>query len=223
VLRRTTLGALLAVGLLAAAGCGGGGSSSGPPAALLHPAKLKAKAPQLFTATFKTTKGTFEIEAHRTWAPVAADRFYNLVKAHFFDGEKFFRVVPGFVVQFGISPFPAVSTAWRSATLPDDVVTGIHNNLGGVTFASAGPDTRTTQIFINLGNNRTLDANFPPFGVVTSGLQLVEKLYAGYGDKPTSQQGDMETQGNAWLEKHYPKLDSIETARVTAESNPALP
>jgi peptidyl-prolyl cis-trans isomerase A (cyclophilin A) len=92
-----------------------------------------------------------------------------------------------------------------------------------VTFASAGPDTRTTQIFINVGNNTTLDANFPPFGSVVSGLDVVEKLYAGYGDKPTSQQGDMETQGNPWLEKHYPKLDSIETARVTAESNPALP
>jgi len=221
--RRTTLIPLLALACVAAAAGCGGKSSSGPPAALLQPAKLKAKAPQLFTATFKTTKGTFAIEAHRTWAPLAADRFYNLVKAHFFDGEKFFRVVPHFVVQFGISPYPKVSTAWRSATIPDDTVTGIHNNLGGVTFASAGPDTRTTQVFINLGNNQNLDANFPPFGVVTSGLNVVQKLYAGYLDKPTSQQGLMETEGNAWLEKNYPKLDSIDTARVTAESNPALP
>ena len=224
-MRRTILVALLALACVAVAGCGGSGKSdaAGPPDALLHPAKLKAKAPQLFTATFKTTKGTFEIEAHRTWAPLAADRFYNLVKAHFFDGEKFFRVVPRFVVQFGISPYPAVSTAWRTATIPDDVVTGIHNNLGGVTFASAGPNTRTTQIFINLGTNTNLDANFPPFGAVVSGLDVVEKLYAGYGDTPTPQQGEMESQGNAFLEKHYPKLDSIETARVTAESNPALP
>ena len=224
-MRRTILLAVL-VGLacVAVAGCGGGGSSSsGPPVALLHPAKLKAKAPQLFTATFKTTKGTFEIEAHRTWAPLAADRFYNLVKAHFFDGTTFFRVVPHFVVQFGISPYPQVSTAWQRATIPDDIVTGIHNNLGGVTFASAGPNTRTTQIFINLGNNTSLDANFPPFGAVTSGMDVVEKLYAGYGDTPSSQQGEIESQGNAWLNKHYPKLDSIETARVTAESNPALP
>ena len=224
-MRRTILLAVLVLGCVVAAGSGGGKStsSSGPPDALLHPAKLKAKAPQLFTATFKTTKGTFQIEAHRTWAPIAADRFYNLVKAHFFDGEKFFRVVPDFVVQFGISPYPAVSTAWRSATIPDDIVTGIHNNLGGVTFASAGPNTRTTQIFINLGNNTTLDANFPPFGAVVSGLDVVEKLYAGYRDTPTQQQGDMESQGNVWLDKHYPKLDSIETAKVTAESNPALP
>lgn len=221
-MRRTILLALLVLGCVAVAGCGGG-SSAGPPDALLHPAKLKAKAPQLFTVTFKTTKGTFKVEAHRTWAPVAADRFYNLAKAHFFDGNKFFRVVPKFVVQFGISPYPAVSKAWQSATIPDDVVTGIHNNLGGVTFASAGPNTRTTQVFINLGNNTTLDANFPPFGVVTSGLDVVEKLYAGYLDTPTPHQGEMESQGNAWLEKHYPKLDSIETARVTAESNPALP
>ena len=224
-MRRTILLAVLVLGCVVAAGCGGGksSSSSGPPDALLHPAKLKAKAPQLFTATFKTTKGTFQIEAHRTWAPIAADRFYNLVKAHFFDGEKFFRVVPGFVVQFGISPYPAVSTAWRSAAIPDDIVTGIHNNLGGVTFASAGPNTRTTQIFINIGNNTTLDANFPPFGAVVSGLDVVEKLYAGYRDTPTPQQGEMESQGNVWLDKHYPKLDSIETAKVTAESNPALP
>jgi len=224
-MRRTILFALLASACVAVTGCGGGGSSSstGPPSALLHPATLKAKAPQLFTATFKTTKGTFAIEAHRTWAPLAADRFYNLVKAHFFDGEEFFRVVPRFVVQFGISPYPAVSTAWRNATIPDDTITGDHNNLGAVTFASAGPNTRTTQIFINLGNNTSLDADFPPFATVTSGMDVVEKLYAGYGETPTSQQGDMQTQGNAFLEKHFPKLDSIKTARVTAESNPALP
>ena len=140
------------------AGCGGGSSSSGPPAALLHPAKLKAKAPQLFTTTFKTTKGTFQIEAHRTWAPVAADRFYNLVKAHFFDGDKFFRVVPGFVVQFGISPYPAVSTAWRSATIPDDVVTGIHNNVGGVTFASVWTrenNPQAVRVYEQAGFHRT--------------------------------------------------------------------
>ena len=224
-MRRTTLLALLALACVAVAGCGGGGSSSsaGPPDALLHPAKLNAKAPQLFTSTFKTTKGTFQIETHRTWAPRAADRFYNLVKGQFFDGDRFFRVVPEFVVQFGISPYPQVSKAWQRAAIPDDIVTGIHNNLGGVTFASAGPNTRTTQVFINLGPNLNLDGNFPPFGVVVSGLDVVLKLYAGYGDQPTPQQGEMESQGNAWLDQHYPKLDSIKTARVTAESNPALP
>jgi peptidyl-prolyl cis-trans isomerase A (cyclophilin A) len=220
-MRKAVLLALLTC--VAVAGCGGGGaSSSGPPSALLHPAKLTAKAPQLYTVTVKTTKGTFTIGVHRTWAPNGADRFYNLVKARFFDGVKFFRVVPKFVVQFGISPYPDVSSAWKKATIPDDI-THVHNDLGGVTFASAGPNTRTTQVFINLGSNENLDASFPPFGSVLSGLDVVQKLYSGYGDEPTPHQGEMTTQGNAWLDKHYPKLDSIETARVTAESNPALP
>ena len=215
---------IIALACATLAGCGGGHSAaSGPPVALLHPAKLKAKAPQLFTATFKTTKGTFQIEAHRTWAPKGADRFYNLVKSGFFDGVIFFRVVPRFVVQFGISPYPSVSTAWQNATIPDDLPT-VHNTGGAVTFAAAGPNTRTTQVFINLGTNSSLDQNgFAPFGAVVSGMDIVAKLYSGYADTPTQQQGEMETQGNAWLNKNYPKLDAIKTARVTAESNPALP
>jgi peptidyl-prolyl cis-trans isomerase A (cyclophilin A) len=220
--RRTIL---IALACAALAGCGGGGksASSGPPDALLHPAKLTAKAPQLFTATFKTTKGTFQIEAHRTWAAKGADRFYNLVKSGFYDGVIFFRVVPRFVVQFGISPYPSVSTAWQNATIQDDLPT-VHNTRGAVTFAAAGPNTRTTQVFVNLGNNATLDqSGFAPFGAVVSGIDVVDKLYSGYADKPTQQQGEMATQGNAWLNKNYPKLDSIKTARVTAESNPALP
>jgi peptidyl-prolyl cis-trans isomerase A (cyclophilin A) len=219
---RRTIIIALACAAFAVAGCGGGGKS-GPPEALLHPAKLTAKAPQLFTATFKTTKGTFQIEAHRTWAAKGADRFYNLVKSGFYDGVVYFRVVPRFVVQFGISPYPSVSTAWQNATIPDDLPT-VHNTGGAVTFAAAGPNTRTTQVFINLGDNHNLDqSGFAPFGAVVSGMDVVEKLYSGYADTPTQQQGEMETQGNAWLNKNYPKLDSIKTARVTAESNPALP
>jgi peptidyl-prolyl cis-trans isomerase A (cyclophilin A) len=215
---------ILGLACAALAGCGGGHSAaSGPPDALLHPAKLTAKAPQLFTATFKTTKGIFQIEAHRTWAAKGADRFYNLVKSGFYDGVVFFRVVPRFVVQFGISPYPSVSKAWQNATITDDLVT-IHNTRGAVTFASAGPNTRTTQVFINLGTNSSLDqSGFAPFGAVVSGMDVVDKLYGGYADNPTQQQGAMETQGNAWLNKNYPKLDAIKTARVTAESNPALP
>jgi peptidyl-prolyl cis-trans isomerase A (cyclophilin A) len=209
--------------VLVLAACGGGGKQSGPAPALLHPEKLDAKAPQIYTATFKTTKGNFDVEVHRSWAPRGADRFYNLVKSHFYDGTKFFRVVPPFVVQFGISPYPAVSKAWRSATIPDDVVTN-HNLRGGVTFASAGPNTRTTQVFINLGNNSNLDnSGFAPFGAVTKGMDVVDKLYSGYADQPTEQQGEMQTRGNTWLEKNYPKLDSIETAKITDEENPALP
>ncbi len=219
-MRRTIL---ITLACAALAGCGSGGSHSGPPDALLHPAKLKTKSPQLFTATFETTKGEFVIDVHRTWAPLAAERFYNLVKLHFFDGVKFFRVVPGFVVQFGISPYPQVSKAWQNATIPDDVVT-VHNTRDAVTFASAGPGSRTTQVFINLGTNANLDqSGFAPFGAVVSGMDVVDKLYSGYGDGSTPKQGEMETQGNAWLDKNYPKLDSIKTARVTQESNPALP
>ena len=211
------------VGVLVLAACGGGKSSSGPPEQLLHPEKLTAKAPQLFDITFHTSKGDFVVTVHRTWAPRGADRLYNLAKAHFFDGQKLFRVVPNFVVQFGISPYPAVSKAWRGATIPDDLVTA-HNHRGAVTFASAGPNTRTTQLFVNLGNNAGLDnSGFAPVGSVVSGMNVLDELYSGYGDDPTPHQGEMQTQGNAWLEKHYPKLDEIRTARVTNEESPALP
>ena len=185
--------------------------------------KLTTKAPQLYTVKFVTTKGTFTIGVHRTWAPRAADRFYNLVKNHFYDGDVFFRVVPNFVVQFGISPYPAVSKAWQNATIADDKPAGVSNSVSSISFAAAGPDTRTTQVFINLASNQQLDQQFTPFGTVDSGFEVVQKLYSGYGDAPTSQQGQMFAQGNAWLQKQYPKLDHIETATVTKQSSPALP
>jgi peptidyl-prolyl cis-trans isomerase A (cyclophilin A) len=138
------------------------------------------------------------------------------VRAHFFDGAEFFRVIPNFVVQFGISPYPAVSKAWEHATIPDDPTVGIPNRRGAVSFASAGPNTRTTQVFIDTGNNQALDQEgFTPFGAVGSGLDVVDMLYSGYGDRPTPQQVQMMAQGNAFLKKRYPKLDSIKTARVT--------
>ena len=216
--------ALAVVVLAVGCGGGGGGSSSGPPAELLHPAKLKAKSPQLFDVTFKTTKGTFVVSVHRTWAPVGAGRFYNLVKAHFYDNVRFFRVLPTFVVQFGISPYPQVSKAFAHAFIPDDPHTNVSNSRGTVTFATAGPNTRTTQVFVNLADNRPLDLRgFTPIGAVTSGMNVVDKLYSGYGDAPTQLQPQMENQGNAFLDKRFPKLDHIITARVTDESNPALP
>jgi peptidyl-prolyl cis-trans isomerase A (cyclophilin A) len=223
---RTPLLLVLASCAVLGGGCGGGGgsSSSGPPAALLHPGKLKLREPQLYTVTFKTTKGTFTIGVHRTWAPYAADRFYNLVKAHFFDGVEFFRVVPNFVVQFGISPYPAASKAWAHAAIPDDKYVGVSNGRGSVSFAAAGPNTRTTQVFINTANNQALDQEgFTPFGAVDSGLDVVDKLYSGYGDQPTPHQGQIMQQGNAFLKKSYPKLDYIKSARVTQGSKAALP
>jgi peptidyl-prolyl cis-trans isomerase A (cyclophilin A) len=221
--------ALVLLPLVAAAvlaGCGGGGgssASSGPPAELLKPATLTKKAPQLFDITFHTTKGDFVVTVHRTWAQQGADRLYNLAKNHFFDGQKLFPVVPDFVVQFGISPYPQVSKAWANATIPDDVVTN-HNTRGTVSFASAGPNTRTTQIFVNLGDNRSLDNNgFAPVGSVTSGMKVLDELYSGYGDETTAHQPEMQNEGNAYLEKTYPKLDAIKTAVVSNEENPALP
>lgn len=215
---------LLVLVALGAAGCGGGSSkSSGPPSALLHPAALTAKAPAQFDAVFHTSAGDFTVRVHRSWAPHGADRFYDLVRNGFYDGAKIFRVVPGFVVQFGISPFPSVSNAWRTATIPDDTIT-VHNQRGAVAFAAAGPGTRTTQVFIDLGNNTNLDVDeFAPFAAVTSGMGVVDKLYAGYGDKPTPEQGKMMEQGNAYLERAWPKLNTIESTTVSHEASPALP
>ena len=186
-----------------------------PPPALMHPAALKAKAPPIYGVTFTTTKGTFVVTVHRSWAPRGADRFYNLVRARFYDGNEFFRVVKGFVVQFGISGFPPVSTAWQNANLKDDPVKA-SNTVGTITYADGGPNTRTTQVFINLGNNAAnLDAQgFAPFGKVTAGMTVVNKLYGGYDDRPTSLQGAIESQGNAFLKKRFPKLDSVLRARI---------
>jgi peptidyl-prolyl cis-trans isomerase A (cyclophilin A) len=207
---------VLCMAVLAACGGGKSSSSSGPPKALLDPSKLTAKAPQLFRAKFETTAGAFVVTVHRTWSPHGADRFYNLVKNGFYDGQKLFRVVPHFVVQFGISPYPQVSQAWETADIPDDPVGSVHNRRGTVDFASAGPDTRTTQVFVNTADNLQLDAaGFTPIGRVTSGMDVVDRLFHGYGDAPTQNQAQMMAQGNAYLEKEWPKLDTIDSASVT--------
>ncbi|HEY8030784.1 MAG TPA: peptidylprolyl isomerase [Gaiellaceae bacterium] len=186
-----------------------------PPPALLHPASLTAKAPATFAVEFDTTKGKFVVTVHRSWAPRGTDRFYNLVRAHFFDGNEFFRVVKGFVVQFGISGYPKVSAAWQNANIRDDPVRA-SNTVGTITYADAGPNTRTTQLFINLGNNAgNLDGQgFAPFGKVTTGMAVVKKLYAGYGEAVTNLQGQIASQGNAFLTKRFPKLDSVIRARI---------
>ena len=187
-----------------------------PPPALLKPAALHAKAPATFGVEFTTTAGTFVVTVHRAWAPRGADRFYNLVRAGFFAGDEFFRVVKGFVVQFGISGFPQVSKAWQSANIPDDPVKA-SNTVGTITYADAGPDSRTTQVFINLGKNAFLDTQgFAPFGTVTKGMAVVEKLYEGYGEKPTGDQELIYGQGNSFLKKNFPKLDGVISARLVA-------
>lgn len=192
-----------------------GAAAAAPPPQLLHPSSLHAKAPATYRVSLATTRGTFVVTVRRAWAPRGADRFYNLVRARFFDGVAFFRVVKGFVVQFGISPDPAVAAAWQNATIKDDPVK-ISNTPGTITFADAGPDTRATQVFLNLGNNASnLDGQgFAPFGRVTSGMKVVNALYGGYGGQPSDKQQEIATGGDAYLRKNFPKLDHIRTARI---------
>jgi peptidyl-prolyl cis-trans isomerase A (cyclophilin A) len=187
--------------------------------ALLRPATLKMKAPDTFEVTFSTTKGDFVVQVTRAWAPLGVDRFYGLVKHGFFTGAPFFRIVPGFIVQFGLTGDPAVNKAWRDADIKDDPVTQT-NAPGTVTFATAGPNTRTTQLFINLGSNGPLDRQgFAPFGKLTSGMPVVEALYAGYGEAPD--QNEITTKGTAYFTKLFPKLDVIKSATVTSSAAPA--
>jgi peptidyl-prolyl cis-trans isomerase A (cyclophilin A) len=143
------------------------------------------------------------------------------VKHHFYDGASFFRYVDGFVVQFGLTGNPAVNKAWTDANIKDDPVKS-SNKPGTVTFAMAGPNTRTTQIFINLGDNSRLDGmGFSAFGEVTSGMDVIKSFYSGYADAPTSHQGEITNEGKAYLDKNFPKLDSIKTATIVAPAGAA--
>jgi peptidyl-prolyl cis-trans isomerase A (cyclophilin A) len=186
--------------------------------ALLHPALLKEKAPDEYKVQFSTTRGDFVITVTRAWAPQGADRFYNLVKHHFFDNASFFRVLPNFMAQFGISAYPAVNKVWEPATIKDDPVTQ-HNVRGYVSFATAGPNTRTTQVFINFGDNSRLDHDgFAPFGQVTDGMKVVDMFYDQYGEGAPSgggpDQEQVQKQGKPYLDKGWPKLDYIKTATI---------
>jgi peptidyl-prolyl cis-trans isomerase A (cyclophilin A) len=182
--------------------------------ALLEPASMKEQAPEAFGVQFATTKGNFSVQVTRAWAPLGADRFYNLVKHGFFAEAAFFRVVPGFIIQFGLSADPAVNRVWRAANIKDDPVTQ-SNTPGYITFATAGPNTRTTQLFINFGNNTFLDSQgFAPFGKVTSGMDVVQRLYSGYGERPD--QGSITSQGKAYLDKNFPNIDSIQSATIVS-------
>jgi peptidyl-prolyl cis-trans isomerase A (cyclophilin A) len=189
------------------------------PGNLLKPATSNEKAPDKYEVRFKTTRGEFTLQVTRAWSPLGADRFYNLVKAHFYDNTAFFRVVPGFVVQFGISDRPAVSAAWKHTEIADDPVSQT-NKRGAITFATAGPNTRTTQVFINLKDNPRLDGmGFSPFGVVEgNGMNVVEMMYEGYGDNAGPDQDQAEKQGAPYLKKGWPKLDYIISASVVDSS-----
>jgi peptidyl-prolyl cis-trans isomerase A (cyclophilin A) len=186
------------------------GCSSAPPP---PSSSGSAIAPPDFKVKFDTSRGAFVVEVHRDWAPLGVDRFYELVKGGFYDDARFFRIVPGFVVQWGLNKDPRVSAAWREKPIPDDPVRE-SNRLGYVTFAKTGlPNSRTTQLFINFVNNTHLDGmGFAPIGRVTEGMDVVASLYAGYGESP--QQNLIESEGNAYLQRDFPKLDYIKTARL---------
>jgi len=181
-------------------------------------AGFAAQAPDSFRARFSTTKGDFVIAVHRAWAPVGADRFYNLVRSGFYDGVRFFRVLPGFMAQFGIHGDTAVTSAWREQRIQDDPVRRT-NVRGMVTFATAGPGTRTTQIFINYGNNDRLDGmGFAPFGQVVEGMEVVDGLYGGYGEGAPRGRGPdqfrLNVEGEKYLARQFPRLDKIIKATV---------
>lgn len=201
---------LAALALLAATV---GASAQGKPSeALKNPAALKEKAPAKYKAEFVTTEGTFVVEVTREWAPNGADRFYNLVKNGFYDGTKFFRVLTGFMAQFGIHGDPAIAAKWQTANIPDDKVVE-SNKRGYITFATAGPNTRTTQLFINFGDNNFLDSKgFAPFGKVTKGMEVVDKIYSGNKEEPS--QGQIVAEGNKYLEANFPKLTTIKKATI---------
>ena len=198
------------------------GASSAPAAPnprLMHPAELNEKAPESYRARFPTSKGDFVVEVTRAWAPQGADRFYNLVNNGYFNDCRFFRVIQGFMVQFGINGDPAINSVWREARIPDDPAQQ-SNKRGFVTFATAGPNTRTTQVFINYAdrNARLDDQGFVPFGRVVEGMEVVDKLFGGYGEGAPQGHGPdqarTQTEGNAYLTKVFPKLDYIKTETI---------
>lgn len=202
------------------------GSEPRPPASDVGlPPAATSEAPATFKVRFETSKGTFVLEAHRAWAPRGVDRLYQLVQSGFFDNTRFFRAVTSFMVQFGVHGDPAVNAAWENLAIRDDSVTQ-SNTRGRMSFAMAGPGTRTTQVFINLVDNRSLDGmGFSPVGEVIEGMAVVDSLYAGYGDGPPMGFGPDQMrimrEGNAYLEKEFPKLDFIRTARVEAAESVA--
>lgn len=187
---------------------------------LLHPeaATFKKSAPATFKAKFATSQGDFVVRVTREWAPLGADRFHNLVQNGFYDGCRFFRVIAGFMCQFGIHGDPAVSAKWRDARIDDDPVKQ-GNTRGRLSFATAGRNTRTTQLFINFGDNSRLDGmGFAPFGEVIEGMEVVDRLHSGYGEGAPRGNGPsqarIQTEGNGYLRDEFGKLDYILSATI---------
>ena len=198
---------------------GGSPAGAGRSPADLSPSKATEKAPEVFKARFETIKGPFVIEVHRDWSPNGADRFYNLVKMGFYDDTKFFRTVENFMVQFGLHGAPEVNSVWRNSRIADDPVKQ-SNKRGFVSFAMAGPGSRTTQVFVNyVDRNVNLDAmGFSPFGQVVEGMDIVDGLYKGYGEGAPSGRGPdqrkLQSQGTVYLKKDFPELDYVKKASI---------
>lgn len=188
------------------------------PPAVVDTAQSAEPAPEQFRVTFETSRGPFVVEAHRAWSPLGVDRFYHLVQTGFYDGTRFFRVIDGFMAQFGINGDPRVSAVWQDRVIRDDTVKHQSNMRGRVSFGTRGPNTRTTQLFINFRDNLNLDAGYPPIGEVVEGMSVVDSLWKGYGEGAPSGAGpDQErivTEGNQYLILEFPKLDYVRTARV---------
>ena len=185
---------------------------------LANPATLREQAPAVYKARFDTSKGAFVIEVHRDWAPRGADRFYNLVRSGFYDDVRFFRVISGFMVQFGINGDPKISAPWREARIADDPVKQ-SNRRGYISYAMAGPNTRTSQVFINFADNSNLDqSGFAPFGRVVSGMEVVDRLNAEYGEGAPRGRGPdqsrIQMEGNAYLNKNFGRLDYVKKATI---------
>jgi len=194
---------------------------SSPHPALLDPSLATETAPPVFKATFETTQGEFVVEVTREWAPKGADRFYNLVKVGYFNNTAFFRNVEDFMVQFGISGDAELNAKWNRARIKDDPV--LKSNLDGfITFATGGPNSRTTQVFINFVDNSRLDPmGFAPFGNVIEGMAVVKSLYNGYGEAyPRGKgpsQSNIQLQGNTYLKKKFPLLDYVKSATIVMD------
>jgi peptidyl-prolyl cis-trans isomerase A (cyclophilin A) len=204
------------------AACAAGSTTQVQPInpALANPAnpEMNQPAPATYQAEFQTTGGTFVIEVHRDWAPIGAERFYNLVRNGYYDGGRFFRVVPDFVAQFGIHSDPAITAIWKNAVIPDDPV-GHTNARYTVTFGRSGPNSRAVQVFVNLADNRSLDdMGFAPFGEVVRGMNVIDRLYDDYGDSPPAgngvDQARVLAEGEAYLRRSFPRLTRIVGARI---------
>ena len=205
--------------LLSVSACGDNGGEAEPIDLAAVSTNLEGTAPDVFRARFETSKGDFVVEVTRAWSPAGADRFYNLVSHGYLDGVRFFRVIEGFMAQFGINGDPELAALLREANILDDSVV-VSNTRGKMTFAKTGqPNSRSTQIFINFGSNTNLDAlGFSPFGEIVEGMEVVDQLYSGYGEGAPGGmgpgQGRIQAEGNTYLNAEFPNLDYVERASI---------